>query len=44
MTQVKEHEYEIRIVECKEFVYDGFPNDSFEGTSWIKDWQIIGNL
>jgi hypothetical protein len=32
MNQATECEYDIRIVECKEFLYGGFPNDSFEGT------------
>jgi hypothetical protein len=32
MALATEYVYEIQIMECKEFVYGGLPNDSFEGT------------
>jgi hypothetical protein len=34
-TQATEYGYEIRIMECKEFVKGGIPEDSFEGTIQI---------
>jgi hypothetical protein len=35
MTQATEYGYEIQIMECKEFVESGLPEDSFEETSQI---------